>query len=139
MKRRTSKPYSYYSEFKAWTHEYLGSKCNQCNSTTNLEIDHIDRLQKTFNLSKHWSSKSLDVIKNELAKCQLLCEDCHKVKTKSEIPSHQRPSFTHGKSYAWMRLKCKCVECSKAKRLWYDDRNKKRRKIKIDFDIRVVN
>ena len=36
--------------------------------------------------------------------------------------------WKHGTIYAWMRKKCDCAVCFKAKRAWHEERNAKRRK-----------
>lgn len=45
-----------------------------------MEFDHLK--DKLFSIS-HWNSKtiSLDVIKQEIAKCELVCSNCHKNRT----------------------------------------------------------
>lgn len=98
--------------------DYLGGKCIKCASIENLQVDHIDPTKKLFNISYRCS---LNQIKDELKKCQLLCKNCHKIKTIKE-----RPGFTHGTAYGWMRKKCSCSICFGAKRKWNDDRNFKR-------------
>ena len=99
--------------------DYLGSKCVKCGTTDNLEIDHINPSDKSFHISKRLS---LSTQREEVDKCQLLCHEHHMVKTVSE-----KKPYTHGTIYAWMKVKCECVVCSKAKRIWYDKRNAKRR------------
>ena len=68
---------------KAICLEYLGGKCVKCGSTERLEFDHIDRTTKKYSIGGR-VSHNFDNLKEELNKCQLLCYDCHKVKTKSE-------------------------------------------------------
>ena len=63
--------------------EYLGGKCVKCGATERLEFDHIKREGKKYSIARKLTYK-FDNIKEELDKCQLLCVDCHKVKTKSE-------------------------------------------------------
>lgn len=60
--------------------EQLGGKCVHCETTENLQFDHINALDKSFYLSK-MSSCSEVKWKEELSKCQLLCKDCHLNKT----------------------------------------------------------
>lgn len=98
---------------------YLGGKCVECGGTNELEVDHIDRTTKSFNISYRCS---LNQIKDELAKCQLLCKKHHKEKTAKE----QSTGATHGMMYAWMKLKCKCKLCLTAKDEWNTIRKLKR-------------
>ena len=70
-------------ERKSYCIEYLGGKCVKCGTTERLEFDHIDRTTKKYNITRK-VDRTFDILKEELDKCQLLCYDCHKVKTKSE-------------------------------------------------------
>lgn len=54
--------------------------CVHCGSDQDLEVDHIDASTKVWTPAKIWSRKQEDR-DAELAKCQVLCEDCHKKKT----------------------------------------------------------
>ena len=101
-------------------YDYMGGKCVQCGSIDNLHIDHIDPSKKTYEISKRLSLKNN---KDELDKCQLLCKECHHKKTAEE-----NKGFTHGTVYGWMKKKCNCELCNQAKRIWNDERNKRRRK-----------
>lgn len=61
-------------------YEILGNECLVCGATENLQLDHIDPDQKSFTLGKLWSTSQENFLE-ELTKCQLLCDDCHKTKT----------------------------------------------------------
>jgi hypothetical protein len=61
--------------------ERMGGKCVKCNSTDELEFDHIDPSKKSFNISSGYH-KPKEEMENELLKCQLLCNKCHLEKTK---------------------------------------------------------
>lgn len=61
--------------------EFLGGKCIKCGSTEKLEFDHIDPSRKSFNVSR-WLHSSYDSFYLELDKCQILCNKCHKEKTR---------------------------------------------------------
>ncbi len=52
--------------------------CVECGSIENLELDHINSSTKVSHNIWSWSEERRDV---ELAKCQVLCHDCHKKKT----------------------------------------------------------
>ena len=111
---------NYYYKRRQKLYDYLGGRCVVCGSVEELEFDHIDPNQKAYDIGKNMS---LDSIKDELDKCQLLCNTCHIKKTNAD-----KQPFTHGTYYAWMRRKCPCNECLVAKRQWHDIRNAKRRK-----------
>ena len=73
----------YRDERKSYCIEYLGGKCVKCGTTHNLQFDHIKRETKKYTIGSR-IHQDFTIIKEELDKCQLLCVDCHKVKTKSE-------------------------------------------------------
>lgn len=61
--------------------EALGSCCQICKynkSNAALELHHIDPSQKEFALSNSKINKNWDLLKNEAAKCILLCANCHR-------------------------------------------------------------
>lgn len=109
----------YYLKRRQKIIDYLGGHCAVCGSTESLEIDHVSRVSKSFNIS---SRLTLESILEELDKCQLLCGEHHRAKT-----SQEQSGFRHGTMYGWMKKKCKCSLCQSAKWLWYDARNEKRR------------
>jgi hypothetical protein len=72
--------------------EMLGGKCCGCGTIENLQFDHIDRKQKDFCIGKSLSLK-LDKLIVEAKKCQLLCDNCHKIKT---TINHDMHSLSEG-------------------------------------------
>ena len=111
----------YYHSRRAKLIAYLGDACAHCGSRERLEFDHVDPGEKSFDISSNLTISSADV-RAELDKCQLLCNPCHRRKTAAE-----NAGWTHGTIYGWMKKKCGCVECSAAKRAYYDKRNAARR------------
>lgn len=87
----------------AWIQEQ-GGKCVQCGSTDRIEIDHVDPSQKAMNPTSLWSLKAQSRQK-ELDKCQLLCHDCHALKT------YVRRVAEHGTRLSYMRDRCRCEPC----------------------------
>ena len=80
--------------------------CVLCGSWKDLEIDHIDPTIKTTHRIWSWSKEKREA---ELAKCQVLCQSCHKEKTAEEKES------PHGTFSRYIgKHKCKCQECRKA-------------------------
>lgn len=67
-----------------WINE--NGPCAECKSSEDLEVDHIDPETKTWEPAQIWSRKKEDRDK-ELAKCQVLCHDCHLEKTKEFLSS----------------------------------------------------
>jgi 5-methylcytosine-specific restriction endonuclease McrA len=61
----------------------LGGRCVVCGATTDLEIDHVNPDTKVSHRIWSWSWNR---IIHELVKCQLLCHDDHRLKTKVDFP-----------------------------------------------------
>lgn len=58
-----------------------GNRCAKCGvqGYANLEVDHIDPIDKCYNPTDVWSMKK-ERREEELSKCQVLCVDCHEEK-----------------------------------------------------------
>src|SRR5687768_3680232 len=82
---------------------FAGKTCKQCGSTEDLELDHVDRKSKESHAIWSWSKARREA---ELAKCQVLCQDCHKKKTREDQkvihPCGTMNSYCSG---------CRCNEC----------------------------
>lgn len=55
--------------------------CAKCGSDSSLEIDHKDSKTKEYFVGRIWSASKARR-EAELAKCQVLCHDCHIQKTR---------------------------------------------------------
>ena len=79
---------------KVWL--VLGNKCSICGCRDNLQLDHIDPLTKKFDVTPKLGHK-LGPLWEEIHKCQLLCEPCHKKKNKDdqEVIQMKRKEFMH--------------------------------------------
>lgn len=98
-----------YERRLAWAKDLLGGKC-RCGSVKDLQFDHVDPAIKSFTICTKLAGVSLVRLEQELAKCQLLCFDCHKLKTAAEpIKGRDRScdccgkTFVGGKAYAGHR------------------------------------
>lgn len=109
--------------------EQLGSKCNQCNSTSNLEIDHIDAGKKSFDIGKRLAGIAERKLAEEVKKCQLLCGECHEEKSIVDT-GKQRAKGTHGTLSAFKH--CKCDLCKKAKADYMREYHQRRRASKAN-------
>lgn len=65
--------------------DYKENKCEICGleriTIDDLEIfdfHHIDKSNKSFELSDNIESRSWEIIKQELDKCMMLCANCHR-------------------------------------------------------------
>ena len=87
-------PYRDLAEQRAYQHRwmqqrrkraisYLGGECAHCETTENLQFDHINAQTKDYAISKLLSAK-WDRLVEELNKCQLLCRFCHLEKSRAE-------------------------------------------------------
>lgn len=67
---------------KQKTFELIGyDRCKLCNYNKydfNLSFHHLDMIKKDINISRIQSLKEIEKIKNELKKCILVCENCHR-------------------------------------------------------------
>lgn len=99
-----------YKWLKARRMEWINSHgpCKHCNSWDNLQVDHIDPSLKKYHASRIWSRKA-KIREPELLKCQVLCADCHKKKTISELtlPTEHGTRREYDKG-------CRCRPCTDA-------------------------
>lgn len=108
-----------YYRVKAQLVQELGGKCVNCASEESLEFDHIDPSTKKFSLGTHMVRVSMEELREEAAKCQLLCKPCH-------IDKHRS---THGQYGMYRHGKCRCDLCKEANRVMqrqYTERRKAR-------------
>jgi len=84
---------------------YLSDKrCAKCGSDIDLELDHIDPPTKVSHSVWSWSEEKR---KTELAKCQVLCAECHKKKTAAAY----RAKRQHGTKTMYNNARCRCGTC----------------------------
>lgn len=83
LKKRVKEGMIKYHKRKKWAIKYLGGKCIECNSTKELNFDHINPDTKSYTITSMLSYSNEKIMK-ELKKCQLLCLDCHKNKNRVE-------------------------------------------------------
>lgn len=83
---------------------YFADKCcARCKSTYNLEINHIDPTTKISHRIWSWSTERRN---EELKKCEILCNPCHKDYTAAqrEAPCGTRSAYRY----------CRCQLCKRA-------------------------
>jgi hypothetical protein len=97
--------------------------CVKCGSKENLELDHINPAEKEDHRIWNWSEERRNI---ELAKCQVLCHDCHLEKSIlyfKELYTIDDPTlWKHGTNNTYNKHGCRCSLCrawrvSKFKRL----------------------
>lgn len=103
---------------------YLGGKCVKCGTINNLEFDHIIAKDKLFTITSKYDAK-WEIMKPELDKCQLLCTNCHLIKSQTE--GDTKAAVSHGSLGMYRHNKCRCEECKKAWNLYHRDWKRKNR------------
>jgi hypothetical protein len=84
----------------AWI-ESQGGVCVKCGSKEDLEVDHKNPELKAMHASALWSrDQNSKIVLDELSKCQVLCNACHKAKTSQDrresIPTHGLSAYRVG-------------------------------------------
>lgn len=90
---------------------FKGKACVACGSERDLELDHIDPVEKVDSHIWSWSEERRLA---EIAKCRVLCSSCH---TRRHADENRKP-LVHGTSNAYRRKGCRCEQCS----AWNQDR-----------------
>lgn len=68
-------------EIKLWLKEYKNTlKCENCAEThpACLEFHHINPAEKKFSIGRMKDFMSWRLLKEEIAKCRVLCANCHR-------------------------------------------------------------
>lgn len=113
-----------------WARKTLGGSCTQCGSIRDLELDHIDPGTKKFTVGRMWSV-SEKAFADEVAKCQLLCRECHQDKTIFDR-GFKKAKGEHGTISTYRY--CRCADCKKACRD-YARRYKARKKREANAEV----
>lgn len=93
--------------------EELGGKCARCGiKNVPFHLDHIEAKKKKMRASDIHSTND-KAVENEMKNLQLLCEECHKDKTK-ESWDYSTPKSKHGTYWMYRKYKCRCEKCTKA-------------------------
>ena len=81
--------------------------CTVCGGSENLQVDHVDPRRKETHHVWSWKKERREA---ELARCQVLCEKCHKEKgIRERLPPHG----THSR-YTSSTDPCRCYRCKAA-------------------------
>lgn len=94
---------------KAAAIKQLGGECSSCGSTGSLEFHHTDPNGKTLEIGSMLAGISEKRLQEELKKCVLLCESCHKKVSAAAL------AVEHGGG-ASGKKNCKCEPCRARKR-----------------------
>lgn len=69
------------------------SNCKDCGNTDLrvLEFDHLTN--KKYNIASMLNSFSIETIKNEIEKCDIVCRNCHTIRTYTRSPNYRTLAF----------------------------------------------
>lgn len=56
--------------------------CGRCFPPECMDFDHVEKGSKDYNVAAMWRWISMERLKAELAKCELVCSNCHRTRTK---------------------------------------------------------
>jgi len=73
---------------KAYKLKHGCCKCGYQEDSDALQLDHLPEFEKRADVST-LESKSWSVITTEIAKCQVLCANCHALETKARRSVHK--------------------------------------------------
>jgi 5-methylcytosine-specific restriction endonuclease McrA len=91
----------------------LGGKCSRCGTTKGpWHLDHKNKKKKTMRASDLHSVNDKK-FEQEIKNLQLLCEKCHREKTK-ESWDYSTPKPRHGTYWMYRKHGCRCPRCVKA-------------------------
>lgn len=86
-------------KLKSYIDELKNQPCTDCGQTYPsyvMDFDHLDGYTKHKNVADLIGERtSIRVIRNELAKCELVCANCHRIRTHTRRNKLDRPSL-HG-------------------------------------------
>lgn len=100
--------------------DMLGGKCENCGSRIDLHFDHKDPTLKEFHISRMINAPD-DLVTKEVKKCRLLCQDCHRQKTRDNWEFGAEES-AHGTIWRYKKYKCRCDKCKAAMSDYYHSR-----------------
>ena len=69
---------------KAWMDEQKGGPCADCGikyPAFVMDFHHVGDKEKAFTISKSGTNASWERLKKEVAKCVVLCSNCHRMRT----------------------------------------------------------
>jgi hypothetical protein len=73
-----------YAEFREWLWGLKANPCVDCGNAYHpaaMQFDHLPEFEKKFEVSAGAFLRRRDVILAEIAKCELVCSNCHAVRT----------------------------------------------------------
>jgi hypothetical protein len=101
----------------------LGGCCVRCGGLEDLQFDHIAPGSRSFLLSGDGFGRRWDLVLAEAEKCQILCDPCHRKKSKEcgETGGGRNKNsdpLEHGSARCYQEMPCRCLPCRTAKNLY---------------------
>lgn len=94
--------------------EYLADKrCSFCNAASNLETHHFDPAIKVSHAIWSWTAARREA---ELAKCIVVCHDCHVERHREERPTHCKRGHELTEANTYVKPGTGRRECRKCRR-----------------------
>lgn len=80
--------------------EYLNdlrskTPCTDCGNNFHwcaMDFDHLPGNKKLFNIMAKYRDVSWELLQNEIAKCEIVCSNCHRVRTRDRLLNSQNVS-----------------------------------------------
>jgi 5-methylcytosine-specific restriction endonuclease McrA len=102
------------AKFAEYLIEIKNKPCKDCGKIfphPAMEFDHLPGVDKKFKIGQA-GTRSKDAIKKELEKCELVCSNCHRIRTKARKQSSRRATKLVDYIVSLKENK-KCVDCNK--------------------------
>jgi hypothetical protein len=109
-------------ERREWYDAQKRKPCLDCGKTFPMESMDFDHChgEKEFNISIAWAWMNLDRLKAEIEKCELVCANCHRIRTDTRKQRTGRPTAPTNLAEADLLLELKkCNTCGTEKPLKY--------------------
>jgi hypothetical protein len=102
--------------FKIWIRELKSNPCTECGEVFPwecMDFDHV-RGEKKFRISTG-SGRKRSIVEEELAKCELVCVNCHRIRTFKIRPQavHTIKSTTRNERIIQEAKNIPCMDCGK--------------------------
>ena len=102
---------------RAWLAQH--GPCVRCGRAEELEVHHRDRTTKVTHRVWSWSRVRREA---ELAKCEVLCRQCHREETTAQLAK----PIVHGTDDGYKNHGCRCAACRAAHTMWKREYNARR-------------
>jgi hypothetical protein len=84
-------------ELKVWMIELKGAPCDDCSCSFDaccMDFDHRDGTTKSYNVGSMFAHHySRELIEAEIAKCDLVCANCHRIRTRDRRTGSARSAL----------------------------------------------